>query len=247
LGLAAEPLRQGNRSSGETGAWSVFGSRLSTIGYWLVALLAFGGLLVSFSRGAWLGALAAGFVLILMLGPERLVRSRRFYWLLGSGALLVVIGIVSALALGIERLNPLGESSSIRLLTWASAWRMLLDHPLLGIGLDQFVVYYPQYIDPSLANTNEINTAYPHNLFLDIALRMGLLGLIAFGWLVASMVRNLRRQASVVSGHLQVGIFAALVAALMHGLVDSFYFWPDLAFAFWFFIAVTQSQRTPPP
>jgi O-antigen ligase len=241
LALAAGSLRQGDRSSGLTGAWSVFGYRLSTIGYWLVALLAFGGLLVSFSRGAWLGALAAGFVLILMLGPERLVRSRRFYWLLGSGALLVVIGVFSALALGIERLNPLGESSSIRLLTWASAWRMLLDHPLLGIGLDQFVVYYPQYIDPSLANTNEINTAHPHNLVLDIALRMGLPGLIAFGWLIYLLIRHLSRQTAIADRHLQAGILAALVAALVHGLVDSFYFWPDLAFAFWFIMALSFS------
>jgi O-antigen ligase len=221
--------------------------RLSSFVFGLTsALLALGGLLVSFSRGAWLGALAAGLVLLVMLGPQRLVRSPRFLWLLGGGALLLVLGLSAALALGIERLNPLGESSGIRLLTWASAWRMLLDYPLFGIGLDQFVALYPRYIDPSLATTNEINTAHPHNLVLDIALRMGPLGLVAFGWLVASMLRNLSRQSSVVSRHLQAGLLAALVAALVHGLVDSFYFWPDLAFAFWLFVALAWSLQSKP-
>jgi hypothetical protein len=29
-----------------------------------------------------------------------------------------------------------------------------------------------------------------------------------------------------------------MTAALVHGLVDSFYFWPDLAFAFWLMLAL---------
>jgi O-antigen ligase len=135
---------------------------------------------------------------------------------------------------------------------------MLRDHPL-GVGLDQFGRLYPQYIDPSLAGTNEINTAHPHNLILDIALRMGPLGLLAFGWLLVRFFRHTvqtpRRGVSTwmrgqtphrgVAPPIAVGLAAAMVAALVHGMVDAFYFWPDLAFAFWLFIAFAARFTTP--
>jgi O-antigen ligase len=146
------------------------------------------------------------------------------------------------LALNVQRFNLLGASSGIRVQTWASALAMLRDHPL-GVGLDQFGRLYPQYIDPALAGTNEINTAHPHNLLLDIALRMGPLGLIAFGWLLVIFYRRVGTQVGAgVGAHmgapLRAGVLAAMTSALVHGMVDSFYFWPDLAFAFWLMLAL---------
>ena len=201
------------------------------------AALAVLGVLASFSKGALLGGLVALPLLAMLTAGPRWVRRG----LLAATLAALVVGAVAALALGVERLNPLGETSGIRISTWGSALRMALDHPLLGVGLDQFGRLYPQYIDPALANTNEINTAHPHNLFLDIWLRMGLLGLAAFGLLLAHLFRLLRphlRRAA--SSPLALGIAAALVAALVHGLVDSFYFWPDLAFALWMFVALAE-------
>ncbi len=206
---------------------------------WLiVAGLCGGGLLVSFSRGAYLGALAAGAVLAAMLLPRQIWRDRRV--LLGLGALggLLVLAVIAVATLNIERFNLFGASSGIRVQTWRSAWAMLHDAPL-GIGLDQFGRLYPQYIDPALAGTNEINTAHPHNLLLDIALRMGPLGLVAFGWLIVRFFRDIQRgSGSPRALPLLAGLAAAMTGALAHGLVDQFYFWPDLALAFWLLIAL---------
>lgn len=204
-------------------------------------LLALGGMLVSFSKGSLLGGFFALVVLVFWLPLA--TRWRRAA-LAGLGA-LVVVGLLAAPFVGIERLNPFGESSSIRLSTWASALAMLRDHPIFGIGLDQFGLLYPRYIDPSLAGTNEINTAHPHNLLLDITLRMGILGLIAFGWLIVSTYRRLNRLRQVPNqAYLAAGIAAALTGSIVHGLVDSFYFWPDLAFAFWLFVANSLIQQS---
>jgi O-antigen ligase len=208
------------------------------LGFYLAcATLGALGVLASFSKGALLGGLVAlPLLAALTAGPGWVRRG-----LLAATAAALVLGVVAALALGVERLNPLGETSGIRLSTWSSALRMALDHPLLGVGLDQFGRLYPQYIDPALASTNEINTAHPHNLVLDIWLRMGLLGLAAFGLLLAHLFRLLRPHLRPAgSAPLALGIAAALVAALAHGLVDSFYFWPDLAFALWMFVALAE-------
>jgi len=222
------------------------GGPLLPIAYTLAGLLCLGGLAVSFSRGAYLGALVAAAVLGLALLPRRAWATRRVLVPLGALAAAGLLAAVAVVALDIERFNPFGASSGIRVKTWASALAMLRDHPL-GIGLDQFGRLYPQYIDPALAGTNEINTAHPHNLLLDIALRMGPLGLLAFGWLLARLLRRAwpSPAATGASAALRAGLLAATAAALAHGLVDSFYFWPDLAFAFWLFLALAEREPAP--
>ncbi len=215
---------------------------------WLLgcaALLALAGLLVSFSRGAWLGA--AGAVLVLALVErQRTLALLRHPAVLAAGAVVLVALVAGALA-GVERLNPLGATSGVRLKTWASALAMLRDHPLLGVGLDQFRPLYPHYMHPSLAGTNEQYTAHPHNLLLDVWLRMGVAGVIAFGWLLVRFGRGVWARWRAARGDwLLAGVAAAMVAALLHGLVDSFYFWPDLALWFWVLGVALQNTVTVP-
>jgi hypothetical protein len=44
------------------------------------------------------------------------------------------------------------------------------------------------------------------------------------------------------------GALAALAAALAHGMVDAFYFWPDLAIAFWLLLMLidVSGEEHPP-
>lgn len=198
-------------------------------------LLALGGMVVSFSKGALLGGMVAAIVLLPLL---RRVLGWRWRWLLGAGGVALVLAFGGALLLGVERMNPFGVTSAIRLHTWGSALAMLRDHPVFGIGLDQFGTLYPGYIDPALAQTNERFTSHPHMLFLDIWLRMGVLGLVAFAglcWRMGRLLLPLLHGETMVPWG--VGIAAAMCAALFHGFVDNFYFVPDLAFAFWLFLA----------
>ncbi len=210
----------------------------------LAAMLCGGGLLVSFSRGAYLGALVAGALLAALLLPRALWRDRRLQLALGLLALAALLAGAAIVVLDIERFNPLGASSGERRKTRAAALAMLRDHPL-GIGLDQFGRLYPAYIAPELAGTNEINTAHPHNLLLDIALRMGPLGLLASGWLIVRFYRDAWAGLALGGGEAAraAGLIAAMSGALVHGLVDQFYFWTDLAFAFWIFIVLARRMR----
>ncbi|MEF3274663.1 MAG: O-antigen ligase family protein [Chloroflexus sp.] len=203
------------------------------------ALLALAALGISFSRGAYLGAIVAGGVLLIMT-----VSNRYRHLILMSGLVTLALGTVVITALNIERLSLLTGSSVIRLSTWRAAIAMLVDHPL-GIGLDQFLIVYPHYIDPSLRNTNEIYTSHPHNLILDLLLRGGPLLLIGLGWVTWRILRApLRRRGSALA----LGAAATMAGALTHGLVDAFYFWPDLAIAFWLLaIAASKAEQALPP
>ncbi|HJZ49196.1 MAG TPA: O-antigen ligase family protein [Roseiflexaceae bacterium] len=202
----------------------------------LSSLVCLGGIVVSFSRGAWLGALAALAVLGLPFLRARFGER--------AAPAVVAFGVVLAALAGLGltvRGDVGGGSTPVRLLLWREAIGYIRLHPL-GIGLDQFVQYHDpnsgrSLIDPSLIGTSEQYAAHPHNLLLDIWLRLGPLGLAAFGWLLARFFGAARVR---LHDPLVLGALAAMTAALVHGLVDNFYFVPDLALAFWLLIALVE-------
>jgi O-antigen ligase len=203
----------------------------------LVAMvLMLAGVALSFSRGAWLGALVAGLFLVwatqrqkrqLLRGPLPLI----------AIVLLIVVG-GAALVLRGE-----GGSESTRTLLWREAIGYIARHPF-GIGLDQFFAYHRDptltLIDPALRGTSEEYAAHPHNLILDIWLRLGPLGLAIFASACNQIIRGGWRQRDQPWA---LGAAAALAAALTHGLVDQFYFVPDLAITFWILVALCQRDR----
>lgn len=219
--------------------------RTVMLGSWFLvlgSLLCLAGIVISLSRGAWLGAGAALLVLLLPAARHRFGR-RRWPVALIAGAILVAVGaLIFAL-----RGGPLGGSADVRILFWKESIKLLELRPL-GVGLDQFFYYhYPTYgrslIDPVLANTQERYARQPHNLLFEIWFNLGPLGFIAFGWLLARCLRCLRaglRFPALADGLLARGVIAALAAALVHGMVDSFYFWPDIAIAFWLLVGVSE-------
>jgi len=219
--------------------------RRAALGYGLCALLCLGGILVSFSRGAWVGA-GAALVVLALPAVRRWFRSRLLAMLLVFGATtFLVVALTFAL-----RGGPAGGSAMVRLLFWRESSALIQQHPL-GLGLDQFFYYHhPAYgrslIDPTLANTQERDARQPHNLILELWLNLGPAGLLACGWLVARSIRRaqalMRRSKSGPENALAHGALAALVAALAHGMVDAFYFWPDLAIAFWLLLMLIDAS-----
>jgi putative inorganic carbon (hco3(-)) transporter len=208
-------------------------------GLWLACtVLIIGALLISFSRGANLAAVAAGGVLT--WGLLRVTSQGRWRWAIVT-ALVALVFVM----LGLFRDETNSGSASVRLTFWSEALAMLRDHPL-GVGLGGFYFYhnpdYGQgYIAPELIGTSEQYAAHPHNLILDLALHVGPLGLLAMAGLVIVVLwRALRAQHTAAPTRmLALGVLASLVAALVHGLVDNFYFVPDLAIFFWLVVAIS--------
>lgn len=196
----------------------------------IVALLLAVALLLSQSRGAWLGAAVA-----LLVMP--LLRYRR-WWIVVAGALAVAA--VSGLALGPDRLQDLLFPASLsdeaavntlpgRLELWLRAVVMLRDFGLAGAGPGQFeqlvMVLYPPFFTGLLGGFQ-----HAHNLYLQAALDFGILGLVGLIALLlgtaASIVAASRGWADFAPSDrplaaLAVGIFGSLVALSVHGLVEA--------------------------
>jgi O-antigen ligase len=219
-------------------------------------------LLLTFSTGGWLGGLAGGLAVIAVV-------SRRQLALRAGLAAALALGVVSGLAIGgllPERLNPLRQTGGFRLDLWLSSLEMVRDHPLLGIGLDNFAYLYQQvYLRQGAAA--EPNLSHPHNWLLQFWLDLGLLGLVAFVWLVWRFAREVRTSldvsrsprgkagpradaallpAGAQQAHerwMVAGAVGAMVDLLVHGLIDNSYFLVDLAFVFWLTLAVVEARR----
>jgi putative inorganic carbon (HCO3(-)) transporter len=196
---------------------------------WLPAGLVGLALILTFSTGGWLGALAGGLVVLLAMRRHRLAMRL-------GGVAAVALVMVSALAIaGIlpERLNPLRQTGGFRLDLWVSSLEMVRDHPWFGIGLDNFAYLYQQvYLREGAAA--EPNLSHPHNWVLHVWLELGLLGLISFGWLLWRFWRQ-ARQVLAASGTRWVvaGACGSMADLLVHGFIDNSYFLVDLAFLFW--------------
>lgn len=197
------------------------------------SFMLFVGLAATLSRGAGLAAVAGAGAI------ATVARIKHGWRWIGAGALgvLLVIGL-----LGAQRLTDRGSAgaTSSRELIWRSSIEMIRDHPITGVGLDQFLNQYGRrYVEP--AGWPERYTSHPHNLVLDFWLRLGQPGLVCLaallalcGWLIARAWRSHERTGVVV------GAAGALVAGFTHGLVDNSFFLADLAVMTWLMIALLE-------
>ncbi|MFP4345271.1 MAG: O-antigen ligase family protein [Anaerolineales bacterium] len=205
--------------------------------FYALALLPTGlALLLSFSRGALLLGLPLGLVTLGLLAGRRWRRVTLVALLLFVLALIPLFRTPRFAGL----LDTRAGTTFFRLSLWHSAWQMFLDHPLCGVGPDNFLyAYRTRYVLPTA--WEEFDLAHPHNWPLDFVTRLGLLGLLPFLWLLFQLgirIRPLLREVSGREQALLLGAVASLVAALAHGLVDAFFFYIDLAYVFFFTLAV---------
>lgn len=142
-----------------------------------VIVLLTAALMVTQSRGAFV-AFVVGFIVFLLLG----VRSRHSLVLkvVALVALVFVVAFFFRISPSVGRryariLNPMLNKD--RLEIWRTALLMIRDHPVLGVGLNNFVNFYPLYEHPEGFGTSMYMA---HNVFLEFAATTGIPGLVLF-------------------------------------------------------------------
>jgi len=145
-------------------------------------------LLKTSARGAWLGAVAALVVLGLYLAPELKRRPVQYF---GCGAIVVVLAVALMVTKGRHFLgHPLatlfqsGGNTSVeqRFEMWKAAGQIALNHPVTGIGPDNFALVYPQYQSAKwvagLGPNYLVNGA--HDIFMNLLADQGFIGVLLF-------------------------------------------------------------------
>ena len=226
--------------------WRHWRVRRGSPRFWLTAgALGVSGLalLLSLSRGAILLGIPAGLLTLGLLAGGRW----RKVTLVGLLVLIVVLAPLFVTPRFAALLNPASGTAFLRVSLWRSTWAMFREHPLLGVGPDNFLyAYRTRYILPTA--WEEFNLSHPHNWPLDVASRLGVLGLGVFLALQGGFWRRVRilRRLPAPEWALAVGLAASMAVALAHGLVDAAFFYVDLAYVFYLTLAaVVWLEKTP--
>jgi putative inorganic carbon (HCO3(-)) transporter len=181
-------------------------------------------LLLTDSRGSWLGLLVAFIIWAILLMKERSLQWIAAVSLIAS----TVISFYFLLQLPPEHrpgfLNGLVETYTSRFSLYHNSLYLILDYPFTGIGLGEtFAMVYSKY---QLLIQVPFLT-YAHNIFLTIGLGLGLPGLIALCWILVSYygfvahvltAKKLRHRRDRV---LFTAVWLATTAIFIHGITDS--------------------------
>lgn len=202
---------------------------------------------LTFSRGA---ALAGGLIIVAMVA----LRYIRLSHLLATVAIIAVVAV--AVPTYGERLTSLADIGALfadepassatdnSLLSRATenlaALNVFADHPILGVGPDQFPTYYRDYADTIGVSVRAADRE-AHNLYLETAAETGIFGLITFlGAVVATLIQLARARAAALARRpdlaaMATGFMLALLAYMATGiflhLSYARYFWLVLALA----------------
>ncbi len=208
------------------------------VGYALSCIAVATATVLTFSKGALLLGIPLA---VLALG---FLASAPWSWI--GVATLVIAGLCAIPLLSTPRFASLLDTTQgttfFRLQIWRSSLAMFGSDPILGVGPDNFLYSYRgHFILP--AAWQEPNISQAHNVVLNFATRLGILGLATAVWLQVGFWRRglaLRSVKDRDDRALALGLMGMMAAYLGHGLVDSAHFVIDLAFVFSFTLGLIQ-------
>jgi putative inorganic carbon (HCO3(-)) transporter len=196
LGLAFE----------ERGRWRIAG---------LAALLPLAAMLLTYTRGVWVGLVAA---LVFYLA----VRRPRGLLLIPPAVFVVFLLMPREIQDRMRSIGDLSDSTSRDRIAMARAgMHMVADHPLFGVGPDMVQRLYPLYRQPDAVR---LQVPHLHNNILQIAAGNGLPAAAAYlclvGLFVVRAVTRLKKETRPDRAALLAGALLAVSAITVAGLFE---------------------------
>ena len=159
-------------------------------------ILIYGTLLTTLCRGAWIGLFAGFFLWVFYYKDQKKKRLILFTLILIIVTIILLPlnnwGLVNqAMSFSDEAelaLEGDGEAGSGRFYIWQNATKALPDSLLLGTGPDTLVYIYPE----GYKEFYSFNKA--HNIYLEIAVTMGIPALIFYLWFIIAIVKRTNKQ-----------------------------------------------------
>lgn len=205
-----------------------------------LGFISFMNLIFSQTRGAWLSFI----IVLFILG---IYKSKKIFIFIIISTLLLLIILPNPYinrfmsSFNLEYNLKTNRSNSIRLSLWKTAIEMYKDHPVNGVGLDNFKKYYVDgYAVKGIRPFD-----HTHNNLLNFAAELGTLGLVSFIYLMFIVFKqiylNYKKEEKI---NIKLFYFASLMTFLiyqLHGLTEYNLGDTESLHFFWFLIAVNVS------
>ncbi|NJN29974.1 MAG: putative bicarbonate transporter, IctB family [Synechococcales cyanobacterium RM1_1_8] len=214
-------------------------------------------LVLTYSRGAWIGLLLSLAAMALLLLTWLSARFTPFWqrWalpaVLGAGTVVVLAAVVLLEPLRNRVVSLFAgredSSNNFRLNVWAAVVEMIKDRPVLGIGPGNqaFNSIYPLYQQPRFTALSA------YSIFLETLVETGFIGFTAFLWMLLVIVgqgwrslKTLRHSANPQAFWLMAAI-ATLPGELGQGLFDTVWYRPEVQTLWWLCIGLIASFYSP--
>ncbi|MDZ4169175.1 MAG: O-antigen ligase family protein [Coriobacteriia bacterium] len=220
--------------------------------WWLVLLLNILALVLTFTRGAWIGSVVALGVAALILARQgvRPIRKIDLPFSVGAAILLATFALVDRRGDSVTSLpsrlaslvQPTAGSGMTRLKLWEAATGAIADRPAFGFGPDTFQLVFPAYRTPDyflsapLAAFADNAHSYP----LQLAASVGIVGaLLLFGslaWILYTCRHVIASRASSRANAVVAGFTGAIVGylvTLLFGISE-----PGTTFLLWIALGI---------
>ena len=159
-----------------------------------------------------------GVICVWLMRNSESVPSRVKKGILLAGAVFVAAAVSYSIYIGLA--NPLKMIGGERFMMWGSSFHMWLDHPLAGIGLDEWQAAYAEGPYHPAAS-REAGQVMPHNVFVYFFATAGTIGGAAYlaycGLMLSWLVNGTKKLAA---NPFSWALLFMFIAATMHGLTD---------------------------
>ncbi len=209
----------------------------SKIVYAGISAVLFGALILTFSRGCWLGLMASAAIFVTFAAGK--------LWGLAVIALPFLPMILPESI--INRFTSIGDmkdsSTSYRVYIWMGTLAMIKDFWVSGIGMGQeaFTEIYPFY------SYNGIVAPHSHNLFLQILVESGICGIIVFLAIVLLFIKKMTtgyqfggRKGGELSTMI-VAVSSGVCGFLLQGMFDNCFYNYRVLLVFWCVIGIAMA------
>lgn len=194
-------------------------------------------LALTYSRGCYLGLLLALAVFVLLISLK---------WIIAFllGVMVVPVFLPQSI---INRFSSIGNmadsSTSYRVSIWKGAIDMIKDYWYrpIGQGTTAFNSIYPLY------SYSGVGAQHTHNLFLQLLIETGILGMISFLGVIYKFFQNvlcgLKNTKNKFYKYCFIGFAAGMVGFLLQSIFDNTWYNNKIILIFWIFIALSATVR----
>jgi O-antigen ligase len=167
----------------------------------------------------------SGFVVIVLIRLKYHEKYSKYIWMLiglcTSAVVLLILDLLQKTPWPSVLYEP---SVSARGDFWRSAWRMSIENPIFGVGLDGFVDHYRLNRDlaATIARGSEIRTDSAHNLFLELLSGGGIPLLVIFVFIVLLVLKSSIQYIKLSKNFdpIHSGLFAAWIAYMAQAVIS---------------------------
>ncbi|MBI2439399.1 MAG: O-antigen ligase family protein [Candidatus Moranbacteria bacterium] len=185
--------------------------------FWWAGILLFADIL-TFSRGGYGGLFVGAIVFfVLFLITTMQIRKTIFFGIVSCCVFSFLFFLSPAGTRFLSSFSPDDTSNSERVRLWREAGVFFFEHPVLGTGLGN----YPLAVKPTATYREPI---YVHNLYLDIIVETGFVGVALFAGLFLVVARVIWKRWLYEKNMLYLGVLTALFSFATHSFFETVLF-----------------------